>query len=92
MNKFELTKRIALQMAITHKDALHFMKAFEKVFEESVTEGIPIALQGFGTFHIWQQTERQGRNPKTGIPAQIRARNSVKFKPGKNLLKALNQK
>lgn len=79
-------------MAITHKDALYFMRAFEKVFEESVIEGSPIALQGFGTFHIWQQTERQGRNPKTGTPAQIRARNSVKFKPGKNLLKALNSK
>ncbi|WP_303228346.1 HU family DNA-binding protein, partial [Parabacteroides goldsteinii] len=30
------------------------------------------------------------RNPKTGTPVQIPARTTVKFKPGKFLLEAMN--
>ena len=48
--------------------------------------------QGFGTFTLWSQSERPGRNPKTGIPVTIPSRNSVKFKPGKGLLEYLNSK
>ena len=35
-------------------------------------------------------TKRSGRNPRTGVPCVIEARTSVKFKPGKFLLEALN--
>ena len=45
---------------------------------------------GFGTLSAWEQTERIGRNPKNGVAYMIRARKSVKFKPGKLLLKQLN--
>lgn len=38
----------------------------------------------------WEQTERIGRNPRNGVAYMIRARRSVKFKPGKLLLKRLN--
>ena len=38
----------------------------------------------------WEETERIGRNPKNGVAYMIRARKSVKFKPGKLLLKQLN--
>ena len=47
-------------------------------------------LLGFGTLSAWEQTERIGRNPKNGVAYMIRARKSVKFKPGKLLLKQLN--
>ncbi|WP_369696143.1 HU family DNA-binding protein [Parabacteroides gordonii] len=47
-----------------------------------------ITSQGFT---LWPQSERTGRNPQTGSPALIPARNSVKFKPGKDMLKFLNK-
>lgn len=36
------------------------------------------------------QTQRLARNPKTGTPVMIPARTTVKFKPGKFLLEAMN--
>ena len=36
-------------------------------------------------------SKMSGRNPKTGVPVTIKARKSVKFKPGKQLLEALNK-
>lgn len=51
------------------------LAALAKGFEN----GRNITIKGFGTFSIWHQSERQGRNPKNGVPAKIQARTSIKF-------------
>ncbi len=51
-----------------------------------------IAIVGFGTLTPRSQNTRLARNPKTGTPVQIPARTTVKFKPGKFLLQAMNGK
>lgn len=90
MNKFELSKRIASRMSVTQQEALKFIRVYQDTLAEVlIDEGVMIS-QGFGTFTLWSQTERVGHNPQTGSPALIPARNSVKFKPGRDLLKFLN--
>ncbi|MCD8135944.1 MAG: HU family DNA-binding protein, partial [Parabacteroides gordonii] len=49
-----------------------------------------ITLICFGTLIPRPHTSRLARNPKTGTPVQIPARTTVKFKPGKFLLEAMN--
>jgi DNA-binding protein HU-beta len=44
-----------------------------------------VTLVGFGTFMKVRQKARKGRNPQTGAPIKIKARNVVKFKAGKAL-------
>lgn len=90
MNKSEFSKRIASRLSITHKEAQKFIKVYQDTLAEVLVEEGVMASQGFGTFTIWAQNERKGRNPRTGTPAPIPARNSVKFKPGKELLDYLN--
>lgn len=92
MNKTEMAKKIAEEMSTSKKQALLFLKSFEKIVEKSIQNNDCITLQGFGTFQTWQQTERIGRNPKTGISVTIQARKSIKFKPGLNILNAINNK
>lgn len=92
MNKYELSKRIASHMSVTQQEALKFIRAYQDTLAEVLLEEGAITSQGFGTFTLWPQSERTGRNPQTGSPALIPARNSVKFKPGKDLLKFLNDK
>jgi len=48
-----------------------------------------VTLVGFGTFQKNRQKARKGRNPQTGAPIKIKARNVVKFKPGKQLRDAV---
>ena len=50
-----------------------------------------ITLQGFGSFRLWPQSPRIGRNPRTGAACPIAPRISVRFKAGKDLLKKLNK-
>lgn len=92
MNKSELVEALASRMKMPQYKIRDFINNFQIVFEEELQkEDNAIVLQGFGTFTLWKQTARPGRNPRTGCECPIRARNSVKFKPGKFLLNALNE-
>lgn len=90
MNKLEFSKKVASRLSITQRDALRFIKGYQDALAEVIKEEGVMASQGFGTFTLWAQSERKGRNPRTGDPAPIPARNSIKFKPGKELLNYLN--
>jgi DNA-binding protein HU-beta len=48
-----------------------------------------VTLVGFGTFSKVRRKARKGRNPQTGAPIKIKARNVVKFRPGKKLKDAI---
>lgn len=93
MNKSELVEVLAERMNTPQYKVREFVNSLQKVVEEALLrDDNGIILQGFGTFTLWNQTERPGRNPRTGSECLIRARKSVKFKPGKFLLEALNEK
>lgn len=89
MNKTDLVSAVADKMNIPQYKSRQFLDAFQDVLKETLREDA-VMLQGFGTFEPWEQTKRLGRNPRTGTPCMIKARTSVKFKPGKFLLEALN--
>lgn len=91
MNKSDLIRQIAEKMSITQKESLHFINTFEDVMADELSKDGSIMLQGFGSFSSWKQTERLGRNPRTGISVLIKPRTSVKFRPGKELLQLLNE-
>ena len=76
-------------MSIHQYQSRQFVNAFQEVLAETLKQDA-IVLQGFGSFEPWEQTARLGLNPRTGSPCMINARTSVKFKPGKFLLEALN--
>ena len=95
MNKADFISKLAVEMNISQQQqqqqqSRQFMKAFQVVLTEAMKQDSPVMLQGFGTFTPWSQKERIGRKPHTGISCAIPARTSVKFKPGKFLLRDLN--
>ena len=92
MNKTDLAKEMSNRLSISRQDALLFINTWMDSLTAFLKEGEPLCLQGFGTFNLWQQTEREGRNPKTGASCMIPPRSSVKFKPGKILLEDLNRR
>lgn len=49
-----------------------------------------VKLRGFGNFTKLSKAERIGRNPKTGEPAAVSARNSVSFHASKMLIAKMN--
>ena len=90
MTKVELAEKAAADAGIT--------KAAAAVAIDSLLDGIAKALKkkdgkvtlvGFGTFAKVRRKARKGRNPQTGESIKIKARNAVKFTPGKKLRDAV---
>lgn len=92
MNKFELAKCLAEKLSVTQKLSTDFLNAMQEIVADELSRDEKVLLKGFGSFTSWKQTERSGRNPRNGTPHMIEPRTSVKFKPGKELLKRLNEK
>ncbi len=92
MNKSDLLEKLSKKLSVSQRQCQIHLDAFISVLSEELVEGEGLLLQGFGNFQLWEQTPRTGRNPRTGTPCPIPPRNSVKFKPGKQLLKRINTK
>ncbi|MEE4266026.1 MAG: HU family DNA-binding protein [Desulfobacteraceae bacterium] len=90
MTKAELVEKAAKDAKVSKVAAAAALNSFIS----SVTAALKkkdgkVTLVGFGTFSKARRNARKGRNPQTGAPIKIKARNVVKFKPGKKLKEAV---
>ena len=85
MNKAELINEIAEQASLSKADAKRALDAFVGATTGALKKGDRVALVGFGSFSVSKRNERTGRNPQTGAPIKIKAKNVVKFKAGSEL-------
>lgn len=92
MNKNELAKEVASRMSTTVTETLHFIDTMNGVICDSIAHNESVIIQNFGHYMPWQQSERMGRNPRSGRECTIPKRVSVKFKPGKGLIEKINKK
>ena len=85
MNKAELINEIADQASLSKADAKRALDAFVGATTGALKKGDRVALVGFCSFSVSKRNERTGRNPQTGAPIKIKAKNVVKFKAGSEL-------
>ncbi len=91
MTKAQLVELMAAKSGLTKADSSRALEAFQDVVAESLQKGEKITLTGFGSFSISKRAAREGRNPRTGLPVKIAARNSVSFKAGSKLKETVNR-
>jgi nucleoid DNA-binding protein len=91
VNKTELAQKLAKKADLTQARALEIV---DTIFSAEPRKGIiaveldagrKVTIPGFGTFTTKRRAARTGRNPSTGSPIDIPARNYVDFKAGKTL-------
>lgn len=90
MNKSEVVDAIVDKADISKAAAARALDATLGAIRESLQQGEPVALIGFGTFLVRNRPARTGRNPRTGEDVHIAAAKVPAFKPGKALKEALN--
>ena len=86
MTKADLIEKMAKDSGISKVAA----KAAFESFVDGIIVGLKkrnskVTLVGFGTFRKVYRKTRMGRNPQTGEKIKIKGKNTVTFKPGKNL-------
>jgi integration host factor subunit beta len=65
-------------------------RTFEALIEVLVRDG-RVELRNFGVFQIKQREARLARNPRTGEPVPVEAKNVVTFRPGKEMEERVRQ-
>ena len=86
MTKTELIEKMATDAGISKTAANAALNSFiDNVTKALKKKDGKVTLVGFGTFQKVHRKARKGRNPQTGEPLKIKAKNVVKFKPGKQL-------
>lgn len=89
LTKKQLVDSIAEKADITKKDANIALNATIEAIQGALSEGKSVGLIGFGTFKVRERAAREGRNPQTGEPMTIPAKNVAVFRPGKRLREAV---
>ncbi len=90
MNKGDLITKVAENANLTKAQATDAVNCVLDSVRDSLKDGDKAAILGFGTFSVTHKPARTGRNPRTGESMQIKAKNVVKFKPGKDLAASVN--
>jgi integration host factor subunit beta len=85
MTKADLVDSIADAAELTRKDAEVILSEILAQIVSALNRGEEIELRGFGSFRVKHRPARRGRNPKTGEPVDIPAKQVPFFKPGKEL-------
>ncbi|WP_022940655.1 HU family DNA-binding protein [Psychromonas hadalis] len=90
MNKTQLVAEIAEKSELTKVQAKTALEQILASITDSLKDGEPVQLIGFGTFKVNHRAARMGRNPQTGDEIQIKAANVPAFVAGKVLKESVN--
>lgn len=84
MNKSEMIDTVQAVLD-NRKQAEAAVNSIMSTIGAALAKGDAVTLTGFGTFKVAKRKARTARNPKTGDPIKIKAKNVIKFTPGKKL-------
>lgn len=87
--KSGIVRSIADQTGLTQLKAEDVVDTIFGEIKATLSQGDVMMLRRFGTLNVRAKQARQGRNPKTGEPSEIVARNVVRFRPGQQLRAAV---
>lgn len=90
MNKNQLIEEIAKQAKLKKDEASQALSAVIQIITESLKNDEEIYLPGFGKFKVVKRAPTKGRNPRTGDPIDIPAKNVPSFIAGSALKEAVN--
>ncbi|AKC32321.1 HU family DNA-binding protein [Candidatus Pantoea carbekii] len=85
MNKTQLIDIIAEKAGLSKIQAKAALESILAAITESLKDGDPVQLIGFGTFKVKYRAKRTGRNPQTGEKIQIAETHIPSFASGKKL-------
>ncbi len=92
MTKKDLIQMISQSQSVHPNEVRNIIQAFLDAMTECLSKGDRLEFRDFGVFEIVKRKQKIGRNPKNaGVPIIIPERSAVKFTPGKNMKKIVEE-
>ena len=89
MNKGDLIEAVAGELDCPKAAAERAVNAVFGRLAAGLKKDREAVIVGFGSFGVKHRAARQGVNPRTGLPIQIKAAHRVAFRAGKDLKASL---
>ncbi|MDL2279459.1 HU family DNA-binding protein [Desulfovibrio sp. OttesenSCG-928-G11] len=91
MNKHELVKALARETGLSASRSRDYLEKLLRILSLSLQSGASASLPGIGKLHPVDRSPRTGRDPRNGLPIQIKACRAVRFRPSRHLTRSLNE-
>jgi integration host factor subunit beta len=90
VNKSDIINLVCEKNNLSLADTEYSVKKIIDYMGANLYQGERIEIRGFGTFCLHTHQSRIARNPKTGDKIALERRNTVHFKPSKELKSRVN--
>ncbi len=90
ITRADVAETIYEEIGLSRKDSGDILDMIIDEIKADLVKGNDVKLSSFGTLALRKKNPRIGRNPKTGVEAEISARTVISFKPSQNLRKTIN--
>ena len=91
VTRSDIADRVYEEIGISRKDSGEILDLTIEEIKNELAAGHDVKISSFGSLLLKRKTPRVGRNPKTGVEAEISARTVISFKPSNGLRKAVNK-
>lgn len=91
VTRSDIADKIYEEVGISRKDSGDILDLMIEEIKEELINGNDVKLSSFGSLLLRRKSPRVGRNPKTGVEAEISARTVISFKPSQLLRRAINK-
>ena len=81
MVKADIIRSIELKLGLSHEEASQQVEQIIAVIKNTLEDGEPVLISGFGQWKVRDKKIRVGRNPKTKEEFEISPRRVVTFYP-----------
>ncbi len=91
ITRYDIAETLYQEVGLSRKVSGEILDMILEEISKELSEGNSVKISSFGTFLVRNKKPRIGRNPKTGIDAEISARRVISFKPSQIMRKSINK-
>ncbi len=92
VTRADIAEDVCREIGLSRKDAGDILDMMIDEIKNELISGRDVKISKFGSFWLKKKNARIGRNPKTGVEAEITPRTVISFRSSHILKKAVNKK
>ena len=81
LTRMDLSEAVFREVGLSRNESADLVESVLTHMSDALVAGDHVKISSFGTFGLRDKTARVGRNPKTGVEAQIVPRRVLTFRP-----------
>jgi integration host factor subunit alpha len=89
--RLQLTEAVHNEIGLSRYESSKFVEQVLELISSALIQNEQVKISKFGTFSTRNKVARVGRNPKTGIEAEISERRVITFRASNNMKQSINK-